>query len=84
LLQAGWSGDGIPVGGEIFHTHPAPYTMSTRSFLSVKWPGRDIHHPPPSSAEVKERVELYLYPPPLGLRGLFEGELANFFMTIQV
>jgi hypothetical protein len=27
-------------------------------------------HPPPSSAEVKERVELYLYSP-LGLRGLF-------------
>jgi hypothetical protein len=23
--------------------------------------GRDVNHPPPSSAEVKERVELYLY-----------------------
>jgi hypothetical protein len=30
--------------------------------------------PTPSSAEVKERVELYLYSP-LGLRGLFKGEL---------
>jgi hypothetical protein len=29
----------------------------------VKRPGRGIDHPPPSSAEVKERVELYLYSP---------------------
>ena len=29
----------------------------------VKWPGRDVDHPPPSSAEVKERVQLYLYFP---------------------
>jgi hypothetical protein len=33
------------------------------SFLGVKWPGRGIDHPPPSRAEVKERVELYLYSP---------------------
>ena len=38
--------------------HPASYTMGTRSFLGVKRPGRDVHHPPPSSAEVKEREEL--------------------------
>jgi len=29
----------------------------------VKRPGRDVDHPPPSSAEVKEKVELYLYSP---------------------
>jgi hypothetical protein len=29
----------------------------------VKWPGRGVEHPPTSSAEVKERVELYLYSP---------------------
>jgi hypothetical protein len=29
----------------------------------VKRPGRGVDHPPPSSAEVKERVELYLYSP---------------------
>jgi len=28
----------------------------------VKPPGHDINHPPTSSAKVKERVELYLYP----------------------
>ena len=29
----------------------------------VKRPGRGFDHPPPSSAEVKERTELYLYSP---------------------
>jgi len=43
--------------------HPASYTMGIRSFLEVKRPGRDVDHPPPSSTEVKERVELYLYSP---------------------
>jgi len=37
--------------------------MGTGSFPGVKRPGRGVDHPPPSSAEVKERVELYLYPP---------------------
>jgi hypothetical protein len=40
--------------------HPAFYTMVTGSFLGVKRPGRGVDHPPPSSAEVKERLELYL------------------------
>jgi len=29
----------------------------------IKRPGRDFDHPPPSSAEGKEKVELYLYSP---------------------
>ena len=37
--------------------------MGTGSFPGVKRPGRGVDHPPPSSAEVKERVELYLYSP---------------------
>jgi len=48
--------------------------MGTESFPGVKQPGRGADHPPPSSAEVKERVELYLSPP-LGLCGRFQGEL---------
>ena len=40
----------------------SPYTMGTRSLSrGVKRPGRGVDHPPVSSAEVKERVELYLY-----------------------
>jgi hypothetical protein len=42
---------------------PASYTMVTGSFAGVKRPKRGIDNPPPSSAEVKERVELYTYSP---------------------
>jgi hypothetical protein len=38
--------------------HPASYTMGTGSFPGVNRPGRGVDHPPQSSAEVKERVEL--------------------------
>ena len=41
--------------------HTAPYTMGIGSFAGVKRPGRGVDHPPPSSVEVKESVELYLY-----------------------
>jgi len=44
-------------------THTASYTLGTGSFPGVKRPGRGVYHPPPSSAVVKERVELYLYSP---------------------
>ena len=43
--------------------HPASYTVGTGSFLGVKRPGRGVDHPPSSTAEVKERVELYVYSP---------------------
>jgi len=41
----------------------ASYVMVTRSFLGVKQPERGVGHPLPSSDEVKERVELYIYSP---------------------
>jgi hypothetical protein len=44
-------------------SHPTSYTMGTGSFPGVKRPGRGVDHPPPSIAEVKERVELCLYSP---------------------
>jgi hypothetical protein len=59
-----------PGGGEFYRTRPerpwcppSLYTMGTGSFLWVKRPGRGVDHPPPSSSEVKERVQLYLYSP---------------------
>ena len=71
------SGDRIPVGARFSApvqtgpgAHPAFYTMDTGAYPGVKQPGGGVDHPPPSSAEVKETVELYLYSP-LGLRGLF-------------
>jgi hypothetical protein len=39
---------------------PASYSMGTESYPGLKRPGRGVY-PPPSCAEVKERVELYLY-----------------------
>jgi hypothetical protein len=40
--------------------HPASYSVGT---MGVKRPGREADHSPPSSAEVKECVELYLHSP---------------------
>ena len=37
--------------------------MGTGSFLGVKQPERGVDHPHPSSADIKERVELCLYCP---------------------
>ena len=53
--------------------HPASHTIDMGSFPAVKWPGRGFDHSLISSAEVKEREELYLYPPPMGLRVLVLG-----------
>jgi len=64
-LQVGRSGDRIPVGARF----PAPVQTSLlhKWVSGLSWgvmrPGRDADHPPPSSAEVKERVPLYLYSP---------------------
>ena len=69
LLQAGRSRDRIPVGARFSAplqgpaAHPASYTMGTGSLPGVKRPGRGVDHPPPYTAEVKERVELDLYSP---------------------
>jgi hypothetical protein len=44
--------------------HPVSYPMGTRgSFPGVKRPGHKADHSPPSSADAKECVELYLHSP---------------------
>jgi hypothetical protein len=43
--------------------YPASCTMGTGSFPGVKRQRSGVDHPPLSSAEVKERVQLYLYSP---------------------
>jgi hypothetical protein len=67
-LLAGRNGDRIPVRA-IFSApvltspgaHLASCTMDTASFPGVKRPGRGVNHPPLSNAEVKNRIELYVY-----------------------
>ena len=59
-------------GQEILSSHPSRLTpqhtepavkRAAGLFLGVKWPRRDVDHPPSSTAEVKEGVKLYLYSP---------------------
>jgi hypothetical protein len=56
-----------PGGREVFHIRP-DRLWSRPSFLyngyrvpGVKRPGRVVYHPAPSSAEVEEKVQLFLY-----------------------
>jgi hypothetical protein len=68
----GWTvRESNPGEGEIFRTRSnrswGPpsllYNEYRVSFPGVKRPGLGVNHPPPSSAEVKERVDLYLCSP---------------------
>jgi len=66
------------VKGKIFRTRPdrsgGPpnllYEGYPASSSGVKLPGRGVDLPLPSTSEVKEGIELYVYSPS-GLRGLF-------------
>jgi hypothetical protein len=80
-LLVGRSGHRIPVEARFFRTRPdrpwGPPSLLYNGYLvfpELK-SGRGFDNPPPSSAEIKERVELYLYTAPSSLRGLFQGEL---------
>ena len=66
----GLEGPGIESrwGVEIFRARPdrpwsAPGLLYNGYRVSLKRPGRGVDHPPPSSAELNERVELYLGSP---------------------
>jgi hypothetical protein len=69
-LRSGRSGNRIPVRARFsasvqngLGTNQASCAMGTGSVPAVKLPGRDADHLPPSSAEVKERIEINLYSP---------------------
>ena len=95
-LRVGRAGDRIPVGvrtsAPVYTgpgAHPAAYTMGTRSFPGVQRPRRGVDNTPPSSAEVKERVQLHFYST-LGIRGLFYSKLyllpflTTAYITVQL
>jgi outer membrane receptor for ferrienterochelin and colicin len=80
-LATDWTVRGsIPVGARFPSsvqtdpgTHSASYRTGSGSYPRVKRLGRGVDHPPPSSAEVKERIELYISPS--GLSCSVIGEL---------
>jgi hypothetical protein len=61
----GWTVQGLNPSGALIQAgpgaHPASNAVGTRSFPGVKWLVCAVNHPPPSSADVRERVELYSY-----------------------
>jgi hypothetical protein len=62
VIETRWGGGEISAPFQSGRgAHPDAGTMGTGSFPGVKRPGRDVAHPLSSSAEVKERVELYIY-----------------------
>ena len=71
-IRYGLDGPGVESrSGEIFRTRPhrlcGPSSLLCNacrvSFSELKRSGRGVNHPHPSSAEVKETVELYFYSP---------------------
>jgi hypothetical protein len=40
-----------------------PFSYKMGTVPGVKWPGRGVDYPSPYSAEVKEKVAMYLYSP---------------------
>ena len=62
-IESRWRRDFPRASRQALGAHPVSYTTGTGSVPGVKRPGRGVDHPRPSSAEVKERVELYLYSP---------------------
>jgi hypothetical protein len=72
-LRAGWSGVLVLAGdGNFSHhrvqtgsgVHPASYPMATKGFsLGVKRPEREADHSYPTSAKVKDCMDIYLHSP---------------------
>ena len=63
----GYGPDGLGVKSRYGRDFPQPHRPALgptqASSPGVKRPGRGVDHPPPSSAEVKERVQPYIYSP---------------------
>jgi len=75
-IESRWGRDFPHPSRATVGAHPASCTIGTGFFPGVKAAGAWRWPPIPFSAEIKERVELYLYPP-LGLHGLFWGNFTN-------
>jgi hypothetical protein len=56
--------------------------MGTGSFPGVNRPRRDVDHPPHLPPRLRKQ-QSYTSTPPLGLRGLFWGDLYLFYLTMH-
>jgi hypothetical protein len=54
--------------------HPASYTMGTGSFPGVKRPGSGVDHHRLLAPRLNKEKR-YTFTPPMGLRGLLQGDL---------
>jgi hypothetical protein len=86
-LRVRRSGDQIPLGAVVSApvqtgpgAHPASCTMDSGFLSGTNRPGRGVDHPPPSSAEFKEIIELCFWPP-VCLHGSLQGEFRRFHTT---
>ena len=59
-IESRWFFEAVPTGLGFL---PTSCTIRTGSFPGVNQPVGDVDHLPLSSADVKERVQLYLYTP---------------------
>ena len=89
-LRAGWSGVQLLVGASDLcllqnvqtgsGVHPAVYSMGTGFFPGIKQLGRDVNHPPPSSAEAKNEWS-YTSSPLVCLYGVTRENFTFFFFA---
>ena len=87
-LWAGRYGDRIPVGGRDF-THPSRSALRPTQ-PPIQWepgvsrgkqrPGRGVDRPPHVAPRLKKE-QSYNSTPPLGLRGLFQGDLYLYLLS---
>jgi hypothetical protein len=75
------------LGDEISRNRPArpaqpPIQWVPGLLPGLKRPGRSVDHPPQSSAEVKEKVELYLYQPSGPVLGYFTFTFSHFCLYV--
>ena len=73
-----------PVRGKNPRTIPGRLRTHLISFTGTKRPRRDVAHPPLSSAEVKERVELYFTPHTPAFHGMLYGKIRPFIRGVTI
>ena len=79
-IEYRWGRDFLHLSRPTTGPHPAFYTISTGSCPEVKRPGRGVDHPPPYSAEIKERMKLYISSP-TALSAVFQGEVYPYLLV---